>query len=64
PPQQVAGPSEVSVETWVQIVKAQQQIYIRPDGTYDQQAFDPEADGKLEWVQWNKRRDAMLERDR
>ena len=39
-------------------------LAIRPDGTYDQQAFDPEADGKLEWVQWNKRRDAMLERGR
>ncbi|NOX36281.1 MAG: FecR domain-containing protein [Calditrichaeota bacterium] len=62
PPTYVAPPQEVSLETWIEIVRAQQQIVIKPDGTYEKAEFDPVKDAQLEWVQWNKRRDEMLQR--
>ncbi|RMG67508.1 MAG: hypothetical protein D6715_04560 [Calditrichaeota bacterium] len=62
PPTQVQGPTEVSLETWFEIVKAQQQIIVRPDGSYQKASFDPAKDATLDWVQWNKERDALLQR--
>jgi hypothetical protein len=56
-PQQVGGPKEVSFEQWVQIVKAQMEITINPDGTYGIVKFDPVADSQDEWVKWNQLRD-------
>jgi len=61
-PQQVAGPREVSMKQWFEIVKAQQQIVVRPDGSYAKSDFNFEEDGKLDWVRWNKERDAQIER--
>ena len=61
-PQQVAGPRQVSMKQWFEIVKAQQQIVVRPDGSYAKSDFSFEEDGKLDWVKWNKERDAQLER--
>jgi hypothetical protein len=60
-PVQVQGPREVSLGQWLEIVRAQQQIVIRPDGTYAKSDFSLEEDAKLEWVQWNQERDALLE---
>lgn len=60
-PTQVAGPKQVSMREWFEIVKAQQQIVVRPDGSYAKSEFNPAEDAKLDWVQWNKRRDAGLE---
>jgi hypothetical protein len=59
-PSQVAGPQLVSMETWFEIVKAQQQIIIRPDGTYAKSEFNLQEDGKLDWVMWNKERDKAM----
>jgi hypothetical protein len=59
-PVQVAGPQQVSMETWFEIVKAQQQIVIRPDGTYAKSEFNLQEDAKLDWVRWNKERDKAL----
>jgi hypothetical protein len=33
-PTQVAGPTQVSMRQWFEIIKAQQQIVVRPDGSY------------------------------
>ena len=60
-PVQVQGPKQVSMAEWFEIVKAQQQIVVRPDGSYAKSEFNLADDGKLEWVQWNKERDKMLE---
>jgi hypothetical protein len=59
-PQQVAPPTQVSMQQWFEIIKAQQQIVVRPDGSYAKSDFNMENDAKLEWVQWNKERDALL----
>lgn len=61
-PTDVAGPQDVSMEEWLEIIKAQQQITIRPDGTYQKSEFDMEEDAKSDWVQWNKKRDKLLNR--
>jgi hypothetical protein len=59
-PTQVAGPRQVSMQQWFEIVKAQQQIVVRPDGSYARSDFNLQEDEKLDWVQWNKKRDADL----
>ncbi len=61
-PTEVAGPSDVSEEEWLEIVKAQQQITIQPDGSYQTSDFDVVEDAQSDWVQWNKKRDEMLGR--
>jgi len=61
-PSQIAGPSEVTLEQWVQIVKAQMEITIHPDGTYDIVNFNPIIDSQDEWVRWNQERDKILGR--
>jgi hypothetical protein len=59
-PSQISGPSEVSLEQWVQIVKAQMEITIHPDGTYDIVNFNPIMDSQDDWVRWNQERDKKL----
>jgi len=39
-PQQVQGPKQVTLEEWVEIVKAQQQIIVKPDGSYQKSDFN------------------------
>ena len=60
-PVQIQGPQQVSLEEWFEIVKAQQQIVVRPDGSYAKSEFNLAEDDQLEWVKWNKERDRMLE---
>jgi hypothetical protein len=60
-PHEVPPPyHEVSMEEWVVIVKAMQQITISPQGVASPaQDFDPKADAD-DWVKWNQERDKML----
>ncbi len=63
-PHPVAGPRPVSMEQWVYIVGALQQIDIRPDGTATKPfRFDIEADLN-DWVRWNKMRDDQIRKMR
>jgi len=59
PPGEVAPPAEVSVQEWVQIVAANQQLTFRRGGTPQLVTFDPEVDALIEWVRWNRERDAQ-----
>jgi len=61
PPTQVQGPKQVSVEQWIEIIKAQQQIVVRPDGSYTKSDFDMQQDAESEWVKWNQERDKLLQ---
>jgi hypothetical protein len=56
-PGQIKGPDVVSFEQWTQIVKAQMEITINPDGTYGIVNFNPIIDSQDEWVKWNQMRD-------
>ena len=61
-PRDVQGPRDVSEAQWIEIVKAQQQFTISPDGKMQKSDFDLVEDGKSDWVQWNKKRDELLQR--
>jgi hypothetical protein len=61
-PHPVAGPHPVSMEEWVYIVRAMQQINIQADGTPQKPfRFSYEADASDDWVQWNRERDAAIQ---
>lgn len=60
-PVEVQGPREVSMEEWYEIVKAQQQILIKPDGSYQKSDFNLADDAKSSWVKWNMERDKLLD---
>ncbi|MEJ2636665.1 MAG: FecR family protein [Calditrichia bacterium] len=61
-PTTVSGPRDVTMEEWLEIVKAQQQIVVSPDGSFQKSDFNLEDDAKSDWVQWNKQRDELLGR--
>jgi hypothetical protein len=57
-PHPVSGPRKISMEEWTYIVRAMQQIVVRPDGTAEKPVvFSVEADSN-KWVRWNQERDA------
>ncbi len=56
-PTQVPGPYEVSLEDWISIVEGMQ-INVRADGKYHMFEFNQTTDAELEFVRWNKERDA------
>ncbi|RKZ22073.1 hypothetical protein DRQ18_03300 [bacterium] len=58
-PQEVEGPHEVSLEEWIVIVKAQQELWVSRKGKYRLGKFDIQQDLKDEWVKWNMERDRM-----
>ncbi len=59
-PTVVSGPKVVTLEEWVEIVKAQQQIVVQPDGSFKKSEFNMEEDAKSSWVKWNKERDKLI----
>ena len=58
-PREIPGPREVSLEEWVYIVKAMQQITIDKKGqVVSMSGFQQDdKDEKDPWIQWNQRRD-------
>jgi hypothetical protein len=56
-PATIAGPKPVSMEEWVYIVKAMQQINIKSDGKADEPKEFSAADDRDAWVDWNRERD-------
>ncbi|MEE9465027.1 MAG: FecR family protein [Candidatus Neomarinimicrobiota bacterium] len=56
-PEEVPGPYEVSLEDWISIVEGMQ-INVRADGKYHMFEFDQTTDAELDFVRWNKERDA------
>jgi len=62
-PHQIKGPQEVSIEQWLVIVKAQQEMWISKTGRYSIKPFSIEKDiKKNEWAKWNIERDKSLKR--
>jgi hypothetical protein len=58
-PYPVAGPDPVSMEKWVEIVKAFQQITIDAKGQYKKQDLDTKSLSEDAWVIWNMNRDDL-----
>lgn len=60
-PYEVEGPTEVTLEEWMRIVSAMQQVVIFPDKVPQEVSrFDEKEDEKDPWVVWNKKRDKAL----
>lgn len=63
-PKEIKGPKEISMEEWTKVVQKNQQIIIgvgkAPEDPSD---FDPEADAKDPWVQWNKELDDQMDKE-
>lgn len=58
-PVPVKGPHPVSMDKWVEIVSALQQITIDAQGGYDKKNFDPKQISDDPWVAWNMKRDKL-----
>lgn len=56
---EVGGPSEVSLEKWVMLLRGEQ-VVTRKDGTWASGKFDPNA--RDPWVAFNARRDSLAGR--
>jgi hypothetical protein len=64
PPRQVPGPTEVSLETWVKLVRAYQEIRIAKNGRPGEPAPFTDRGAGLQWVRWNQARDRELDAER
>ena len=58
----VAGPRPVSMERWVEIVKAFQQITIDSNGKYEKKDLDVDNIMADQWVRWNMARDMLTDK--
>jgi hypothetical protein len=56
----VKGPHPISMEEWVEVVKALQQITIDTKGGFEKQNFDLDKLSKDPWVAWNMERDGQM----
>jgi len=54
-PREVAGPKEISMHAWLQVVKTMQQIVVSRDGSWQVRDIDPNEDFTARWMQWNKK---------
>jgi len=61
-PHPIAGPSPVSMERWVEIVKAFQQITIDSNGKYEKKDLDVDNIMADQWVKWNMARDMLMDK--
>lgn len=58
-PSTLTGPLPVTMEKWVEIVKAFQQITVDAKGQYEKKDLDIENISRDPWVVWNMTRDSM-----
>ena len=61
-PKPIAGPRPVSMERWVEIVKAFQQITIDSNGKYEKKDLDVDSIMADQWVRWNMARDMLTDK--
>jgi hypothetical protein len=60
-PREIAPPREITVQEWVRLVAANQQLSFTRGERPVVTEFDPEEDAQLDWVQWNRARDEEFE---
>jgi hypothetical protein len=63
-PTPVPGPQPVTLETWVRLVRAQQQVVIGKDGRPSEPNRFTDQGADVDWVRWNQQRDLDLDAER
>jgi phage tail protein X len=61
PPQQIPGPRQITVEQWIKMVRAHQELVIAKDGKPGEPRPFTDQGNDLAWVRWNQARDRDLE---
>ena len=61
-PRDVAGPRDVTLGQWLEIVRSMQRIVVMPNGTRQVNDFSASEDATEDWVKWNLSRDKQLNR--
>ncbi|HSQ41224.1 MAG TPA: hypothetical protein VLM37_02970, partial [Fibrobacteraceae bacterium] len=59
PPTEVAGPYEVTMETWIRLDPGKE-INVRWGGKYATKDINSKVDAQSTWVQFNQKRDQEL----
>ena len=59
-PYPVKGPHPISMEEWVEVVKALEQITIDAKGGFEKQDFSLEKISEDPWSAWNMARDSQI----
>ncbi len=60
PPQQVPGPQRITLEAWIKLVRAQQEINIAKNGRPGEPQPFTDQGAEAGWVRWNQLRDRDL----
>ena len=60
PPQQVPGPRQITLEAWIKLVRAQQEINIARNGRPGEPQPFTDQGADAAWVRWNQARDRDL----
>jgi len=61
PPTEVAGPYEVSMETWIHLEPGKE-INVRWGGKFATKDIDTKTDAQSKWIEFNRKRDALVKR--
>jgi len=60
PPQQVPGPQQITLDAWIKLVRAQQEINIAKNGRPGEPRPFADSGAETVWVRWNQVRDRDL----
>ncbi len=61
PPVQVPGPTQIPMETWVKLVRANQELTVSADGKPSEPRRSVDKPQDRDWVNWNQQRDRELD---
>jgi len=61
PPVQIPGPTQIPLETWIRLVRANQELTVSADGKPSEPRPSVDKPQDREWINWNQQRDRELD---